>query len=121
MAEVFAGNLEDFTDGARCIVPVDGTEVGVIAHGDELVAYENRCAHQGGPVCEGVVLGRVEAVVTPEGKLVGERFSETEPHIVCPWHGWEYDLRTGCCAADPRFALRRYEVVCREGEVYVRA
>ena len=52
---------------------------------------------------------------------MGERFSETEPHIVCPWHGWEYDLRTGRCAADPRFALRRYEVVCREGEVYVRA
>jgi nitrite reductase/ring-hydroxylating ferredoxin subunit len=38
---------------------------------------------------------------------------------VCPWHGWEYKLRTGECAPDPSLKLKRYDVVKREGGIYV--
>ena len=38
---------------------------------------------------------------------------------MCPWHGWEYKLKTGECAPDPSLRLRRYEVVQREGGIYV--
>jgi nitrite reductase/ring-hydroxylating ferredoxin subunit len=40
-------------------------------------------------------------------------------HIVCPWHGYEYKLETGECAADKKLKLRRYEVIERDGGVYV--
>jgi nitrite reductase/ring-hydroxylating ferredoxin subunit len=40
-------------------------------------------------------------------------------HLVCPWHGWEYDLTTGENVADRRLLLRRYPVLIRNGDVYL--
>jgi nitrite reductase/ring-hydroxylating ferredoxin subunit len=65
------------------------------------------------------VLGRLEQILAPDKTVIGERFSEEEIHVVCPWHGWEYDLETGACAADRRFKLRSFRVVVRDDDVYV--
>jgi nitrite reductase (NADH) small subunit len=119
MAETLAGTVSDFEDGTRRIVSVEGTDVGVFRHGGEFFAFENRCLHQGGPVCEGILIPRVEAVLGPRREARGERFSDRRQHIVCPWHGWEYDIRTGRCAADRRLRLRAYDVRCRDDKVYV--
>jgi nitrite reductase/ring-hydroxylating ferredoxin subunit len=73
----------------------------------------------GGPVGEGIILGKVEAVLDEQKRLVEERFSETELHLICPWHGWEYDVTTGVCAGDKRLRLKKYPVVERDGNVYV--
>ena len=51
----------------------------------------------------------------------GQRFASDQVHFVCPWHGYEYDLRTGECAADRRLKLKTYEVVRRGEDIYVRA
>ena len=32
-------------------------------------------------------------------------------HFVCPWHGYEYDMKTGECVSDRRLKLKKYEVV----------
>lgn len=117
--EIYVGSRAELEDGERRFVTVDGVEIGVLAHAGRIHAFENRCVHQGGPVCEGVVLGKVEAVLDAERRQLGERFSENELHLVCPWHGFEYDLESGECVADRRLRLRRFEVVEREGEVYV--
>lgn len=117
--EILVGARSDFAGETRRVVAVGDTEVGVIFHQDQFFAYENRCVHQGGPVCEGRIMGRVEAVLADDKTLIGERFSDTETHLVCPWHGYEYDLATGECAADRRLRLRRYDVVVRGEEVYV--
>ena len=119
MSEVLVGHRHDFDAGARKLLAVDGREIGVLNHEGQFYAYENRCVHQGGPVCEGRILGRVELVLDDEQKVLGERFSETEIHLICPWHGYEYDLRTGECAADRRLRLQRYEVVEKGDEIYV--
>lgn len=117
--EVFVGVRSDFDGEARRLVSIGETEIGVLYYDGKFVAYENRCVHQGGPVCEGRIVGRVEAVLGNDKTLVGERFSDTETHLVCPWHGFEYDLATGECAADRRLRLRRYDVVIKSDEVYV--
>jgi nitrite reductase/ring-hydroxylating ferredoxin subunit len=115
------GTRRDLDQGARLVGHVGEVEVGVILHAGRLHAFENRCLHQGGPVCEGTVIGKVEAVLSDDKEMLGERFSSTEIHLVCPWHGYEYDLETGECATDRRLRLRRYEVIERDGEVYVLA
>jgi nitrite reductase/ring-hydroxylating ferredoxin subunit len=114
------GTAADFEDGARRLIEVGDIEIGVIRHEGEFHAFENRCLHQGGPVCEGRIMGRVEAVLDDNRRLLGERFSSEKQHLICPWHGYEYDLRTGECAADPKLKLRRFEVVEEEGTLYVR-
>jgi nitrite reductase/ring-hydroxylating ferredoxin subunit len=101
------------------LVTVAGVEIGIFRVQGRLVAYENRCLHQGGPVCTGAVLGRLVAVLGPGGTIAEERFSTDELHLVCPWHGWEYDLASGACAADRRIRLRAFDVREQDGQVYV--
>ncbi len=119
MAEVFVEQADHFADGDRRIVSSGAHEIGVFRWDGQFFAYRNVCAHQGGPACEGLLMHKVEDVIGPDRTYQGQRFSDTEIHFVCPWHGVEYDLRTGECAADRRLRLRRYPVVVREGEVFV--
>ena len=49
----------------------------------------------------------------------GQEFDESETHFVCPWHGWEYDIKTGQSIGDRRQFLRKYEVVERGDDVFV--
>jgi nitrite reductase/ring-hydroxylating ferredoxin subunit len=117
--EILVGKRADFADDGRRIVTFAGFDIGVLCHGGRFYAYENRCVHQGGPVCEGRVLGKVEAVLGKDKTLLHERFSEAEVHLICPWHGYEYDLATGECVVDRRRRLRRFDVVERGDEIYV--
>lgn len=116
---MFAGKEHEYRDGSRKVIRDGETEIGIFRVGGEFYAYENVCLHQGGPVCEGMILGRVETVLGEDRSVVEERFSEEKIHIICPWHGWEYDIATGECAADRRLRLRKYEIVRRGDEVYV--
>ncbi len=119
MAEVFVGTAADFNDNDRVIVRDGALEIGVFHRNGEYYAYRNECLHQGGPACEGLVMGKVEEIIAPDRTCIGERFSEDEMHFVCPWHGYEYDLRTGEFVVDRARALQKFDVV-RKGEgVYV--
>jgi nitrite reductase/ring-hydroxylating ferredoxin subunit len=109
------------TEGEGFIATVGDREVGIFRVKGALHAWENRCVHQGGPVCTGRVLGRTELVLAADKTIIREERSEDEIHIACPWHGWEFNLETGVCAALPSRRLRRVEVAERDGEVYLEA
>jgi nitrite reductase/ring-hydroxylating ferredoxin subunit len=51
-------------------------------------------------------------------RSLGDFFGD-RTHIVCPWHGYEFDLRTGEHPADPSIRLRPYPVHERDGEIVV--
>jgi nitrite reductase/ring-hydroxylating ferredoxin subunit len=118
--EWLVGDEEEFEAGERRIVDLGGIEVAVLRVGDAFHAYDNRCLHMGGPVGEGTIIGRVEAVLADDKRVLGERFSD-DLQLVCPWHGWAYDLETGACAGDPRRRLMKRRVSVRDGQVFVRA
>jgi nitrite reductase (NADH) small subunit len=102
------------------LADIGGREIGVFKSDGRLYAYENRC-HQGGPVCSGEILGATKLVLGEHGEALREILDEGEMRLVCPWHGWEYDLVTGEAAHDRRLRLRRFEVVVEDGVVYVDA
>ena len=108
-------------DEAGLLVRVAGYEIGIFRLGEGFRAYENVCLHQGGPVCTGVVIGKVEQVLRDDKTVAFERESTEELHVICPWHGWEYDLENGECATDRRLRLRSFEVELVDGELYVSA
>ena len=116
---IHAGAVGEFADGDRRLLQHDGRAIGVFRVGDEFRAYENICLHQGGPVCEGRYFPLMRAVTTPDGRLTGEMHDESRPHLVCPWHGWEYDLRSGEFSGDRRLRLRSFEVQIDGDQVYV--
>lgn len=114
------GTMADLDFASRLIAEVEGCEVAVFRLGDELYAYENRCPHMAGPVGQGKLARKVEAREQADDSLV-EEFSKDDVEIVCPWHGYSFDLRTGKCAADPRVRLRQYELKREGDEIHVRA
>ena len=118
-AEVRVGAVADFAGGARRMVTVGDVEVGVLEHAGAFYAYENVCVHQGGPACEGRIVGQVVDDFAADGRYLGQRFDDDRPHLVCPWHGFEYDLRTGEYVVDRAQRLRRFDVVVRGEDVYV--
>jgi nitrite reductase (NADH) small subunit len=118
-SEVRAGRIDDFVDGRRAMIQIDGHEVFVFEREGRFFAFENVCRHMGGPVGEGVLIGKVVSVLDENRAHLRDEFSTDEIHLVCPWHGWEYDIETGECAANRRLRLRRFEAVIRGGEVYV--
>ena len=119
MPEVFVCKLAQIPDGERRIVSHGGREIGVFHWQGQFYAYENVCVHQGGPACEGLIMHKVEDVLGPDRTWVGQRFSDSEIHFVCPWHGYEYDLKTGECAADRKLRLKSFPVVRRGEDIYV--
>jgi len=118
--EIFVAGVDEIEDGQRRIVEGGALEIGVFRLGDEYFAWESNCPHQGGPVCQGRIMNRVDEVIGEDKSSRGYRFVEEDVHIVCPWHGFEFNLRTGRHPGDPLRKLRGFEVAVRDGGVYVR-
>jgi len=113
--------VDEIPENGGVLADLGGREVGVFKAKGKLYAYDNRCIHQGGPVCSGEVLGATKLLLDERGEALREILDEDEMRLVCPWHGWEYDLVTGEAAHDRRLRLRRFEVTVADGIVYVKA
>ena len=118
MAEQYVGKTGEFKDGDRRIIFAGDNEIGVFRHEGQFYAYSNFCLHQGGPACEGMITPNVVDVFAKDKTYQGQVFGE-ETHFVCPWHGYEYDLKTGECIGDRKQKLRKFEVVKRGEDIYV--
>jgi nitrite reductase/ring-hydroxylating ferredoxin subunit len=91
--------------GGRRLVSVGRIEIGLFNVDGEIHAYRNACPHAGAPVC----LGRVSGTSLPS--RVYEYIYGKEGCILrCPWHGWEFDLRTGEHVVDPETRLKEVRV-----------
>ncbi|MBV8458747.1 MAG: Rieske 2Fe-2S domain-containing protein, partial [Acetobacteraceae bacterium] len=78
----------------------------------EYFALRNRCPHQGGPLCTGRRGGL--AVSSAPGEYQYSRHGEI---LRCPWHGWEFDIRTGQSWCEPdSVRARTYNVTIEPGE-----
>jgi nitrite reductase/ring-hydroxylating ferredoxin subunit len=103
--------LQELPPGSRKTVTIGGRPIVIFNIGGELFALLDRCPHQGGPLSQGRLTGLVEA---PEpGKYC---FSRTGEILRCPWHGWEFDVRTGKSWCDPaRIRTKTYNVAIEPG------
>ena len=118
MGEFVAGRVEDFDNRSSRVVELGGRSVGVFRVDDSFFALLNSCPHQGGPVCTGGVFPRTRAEVLPNGRL-REWHDHESPVVACPWHGWEFDIATGQCLADPQRRVVSFGAAIVEGQVVV--
>lgn len=95
---VTVARVDDVPAGAVTTVRAGDEEI-TLAHVDgAFYATQARCIHLEGPLGEGVLDGTV---------------------LTCPWHGWQYDIRTGENEFDRAIQLRTYEVRIEDGDVQV--
>lgn len=119
LTETLIFNAGELADNDVKIVQVGDVEIGVFRKNNHYFAYRNICPHQGGPVCEGMIIPKVTAELYEDRKFRRHNFDTDEMHFVCPWHGWEFKLETGEAAGDPSIRLRRYTISERDGAIYV--
>lgn len=102
----------ELPSGGRKVVMVNGHEIGVFHVGDTYYALLNRCPHRTGPLCK----GRLRPLVISAGgtQVAHERESEI---LKCPWHQWEFDIKTGQALYDERLRVRTYRVAQEGDEV----
>jgi len=111
MGKHIIATVEEIPPGERKLVKLEGREIGVFNIGGEFYALRNRCPHQGGELCKGRLSGFVKA------KVPGEyEYTRKGEILRCPWHGWEYDIKTGQSWVDPASVrVRSYDVEVASG------
>jgi nitrite reductase/ring-hydroxylating ferredoxin subunit len=90
--------VEDVESGSVTTVHAGEQTLALARVGDEFYAVQGRCCHMQGPLGE----GRLEETV-----------------LSCPWHGWQYDVRTGENEFDRAIRLETFDVVVEDGDVKV--
>jgi nitrite reductase/ring-hydroxylating ferredoxin subunit len=117
--EVQIGTASGFGDPGRKVFDIGGVEIAVFRRGVDFYAYENVCPHLGGPVCQGKMLPLTTEAVQGDKTSIGREFSKDQFNVACPWHGMEFDIRTGKHPFDKRYRLKPVKVRVAEDAVYV--
>ena len=111
MEFVVVGKVADFAPGAGKMVVVGGRHVALFRLGDKFHALDNMCLHRGGPLCQGELTGLILS-----GEPGDYNYTRRGEIIRCPWHSWEFDIRTGQSWCDPqRLRTRKYAVSVEKG------
>ncbi|MFZ4808883.1 MAG: Rieske (2Fe-2S) protein [Hyphomicrobiaceae bacterium] len=112
MARHVVASTADIPNGGNKVVTIEGREIVVFHIKGEFFALLNRCPHEGGP------MDRAQPVAKLDSDGPGNyRRSREGEFLRCPWHGWEFDVRTGQSYFDPRHCkVRAYPVEVADGK-----
>ena len=98
MPFVKVGSLAKLEPGTVMEAEVGGNTYAICNVGGELHAYDGVCPHAGGPLGEGAIHDGI---------------------LVCPWHGWEYNCRTGVNEFDESVKLAKFPVKAQDGDILI--
>jgi nitrite reductase (NADH) small subunit/3-phenylpropionate/trans-cinnamate dioxygenase ferredoxin subunit len=90
----------DIPEGTGKTVEIAGKQIALFNSGGNFYAIDNTCLHRGGPLGEGELDGTL---------------------VTCPWHGWEYDITTGCNVDDQTKKVACFPVRIDGDDVLVEA
>src|ERR1700741_2968663 len=76
----------------------NGKTICVANTGGGYAAMDNVCVHRGGPLGQGVVDGN---------------------KVICPWHGWTFDVNTGAATHDGTARVRVYSLKVEGEDVWI--
>ncbi len=114
------GAVVDIPPGSSVVVYPDRVKsgIGVFNIDGEFFALKNTCPHMGGPLCKGRVRGTTKADTDKD--RIGMHWVRDGEIIACPWHHWEFDIKTGRTLFESRQKVRRYPVTVEPPEVLER-
>ena len=96
---VTVGKTDDVVSGSGIVAEVNGKSVAVFNVDGSFYAIDNTCVHRGGPLGEGDLEGEV---------------------VACPWHGWEYNVKTGACINNASACVKSYPVLVEGSELKIK-
>jgi nitrite reductase (NADH) small subunit len=90
--------LEELPVGAAKEVEFEGRVYGLFNVNGEILAIDAICPHQGGPLVDGALEGTM---------------------LTCPWHGWQFDVKTGRTPLGPKIQQAVFEVKIEGQDVLI--
>mgnify|MGYP002526016454 CR=1 FL=1 len=112
--KIAALDLDQIPDGTMQAVRVGRRNLLMVRQGHQVYALRNICAHQGARISEGVLTS------TRRRGHVGEYVEEKAGRIIrCPWHNWEYNVKTGVSVNNPSACVASYPVTIDGNEVRI--
>lgn len=110
------GRAADLAEGERMVAVVNNRSIGIFNVGGRFYGLLNRCPHRGAELCQGRFVGDLSA--TAPGEYV---YDADKQLLMCPWHGWEFDVATGQSYFDPvGVRARPFAVDVEKGEIVAR-
>ncbi len=111
MARHVVAKVDELDIGTSKLVKVAGRDIALFNVKGEFFAIANRCPHEGADLCRGQLVGLAES--DEPGQYRMTRHGEL---VRCPWHGWEFDIRTGKSWCDPaRTRVKSFDVSVAKG------
>ena len=91
-------SISQLKPGEGKVVSANGTEIALFNVDGAFYAIDNTCGHRGGPLGDGMLSKNV---------------------VTCPWHGWEYDVKTGQSLTTPQVIKKTFPTKIEGGDVLV--
>jgi nitrite reductase/ring-hydroxylating ferredoxin subunit len=98
MSLVRAGSAASLPPGEMREATLNGTPYVICNVNGEFYAINGTCPHRGAPLAHGALHGHI---------------------VVCPWHAWEFDCRTGEYDYDSSIRIEKYPVKIEGGEILI--
>jgi nitrite reductase/ring-hydroxylating ferredoxin subunit len=116
MTSFVVADVDEIPEGGQKIVTLKGRPIVVYNLGGEFFALLNRCPHEGAALCKGARIG-----LTKSSEAGAYEYSRAGEMVRCPWHGWEFDLRSGQSYCDPhKTAVRSFKATVQDGASLVK-
>jgi nitrite reductase (NADH) small subunit len=90
--------IDELPSGAIKEIEAGETSYAVCNVEGKLHCVEGICPHAGGPLGQGTLNGN---------------------YIVCPWHGFEFDCRTGLNEDDEDMRVQTFAVTVQDGQILI--
>jgi nitrite reductase/ring-hydroxylating ferredoxin subunit len=111
MSQHVVCRTDEIAVGSAERVSVAGRDIAIFNVNGEFAAISDRCPHEGASLCRGKIVGLAEADEPGQVRMLREG-----EFVRCPWHGWEFDIRTGKSWCDPaRTRVKSFAVSVADG------
>lgn len=94
----FAAKMTDIPNNTSRTLEVDGKKIALFHHAGKFYALADGCLHRGGPLGQGHV---------------------EDGRVTCPWHAWEFDVKTGACHTMESAKQMTYPTKVEKKEVWI--
>ena len=112
MAIHFVAEASSIPEGQHRIVEVEGRPIGIYNVKGQFYAIHNYCPHEGAELCKGQVCG-----TTLPSNVYEFIYGRDKEVVRCPWHGWEFDIKSGKSLFSDKVRTRSYNVEVHDNKV----
>ena len=95
---VKVATTDEIPSGTGKLVQINHLEIAVFNVAGRFYASGAVCPHEGGPLQDGTLDGEI---------------------VICPWHGFDFDLKSGGCLVDSDLSIPTYPVKVEGNAIFI--